>query len=131
MAKFNLKGATVSIDGASGCVESGDIDFGELNLVETTCTTDRVKTYESGTFNAASGSVTINDNSNLIDWLAVYGDGTAQPSAVTILFAWPDTGAATASVSGYITNVSFPVGVDQSFSATFSFTGTGSLSFTP
>ena len=129
--KYNLKGATVNIGGASGCVESGDIDFGELNLVETTCSTDRVKTYEPGTFNAASGSVTINDTSNLIDWLGEYGDGTAQPAAVTILFTWPDTGSAAASVDGYITNVSFPVGVDQSFSATFSFTGTGALTFTP
>ena len=75
--------------------------------------------------------MTINDTGNLSDWLADYGNGTAQPAAITILFTWPDTGDAAASVSGYVTNVSLPIGVDQSFTATFSFTGTGTLTFTP
>jgi len=131
MAKYSLIGATVSIAGDSSCVESGDVDFGELNMVETTCSTDFVRTYVPGTFENASGSVTINDTSALADWLDAYGDDTAVPPPVTILFTWPDTGAATLSVSGFITNVSMPVGVDQAATITFSFTGAAGITFTP
>lgn len=135
MAKFSLIGATVSIGGASSCVESGDVDFGELNLVETTCSTNKTKTYTAGTFNNASGSVTINDDGSLADWLADYGVGTdvsPLPSAVPIIFTWPDTGNAALTFNAYITDVSFPVGVDQAATVTFNFTGSQAVtSFTP
>ena len=131
MAKFSLKNATVSIAGTSSCVTDGNIDFGSLNLVETTCTSDETKTYEPGTFEAASGSVTVNDTTALTDWLAAYGTGTALPSTTTILFTWADTGAATISVTGYITNVTLPSGIDTSFTASFNFKGTGAITFTP
>lgn len=131
MAKFSLKNSTVSIAGTSSCVADGNVDFGELNLVETTCTTDYTKTYEAGTFEAASGSVTLNSTTALSDWLAAYDDGTPPTGTTTILFTWPDTGAAALSVTGFITNVSLPVGVDASYSAAFSFKGTGAITFTP
>jgi hypothetical protein len=131
MAKFSLKGATVSIAGTSSCVSDGNVDFGELNLVETTCTTNYTKTYEAGTFEAASGSVTLNSTTALSAWLGAYDDGTPPTGTTTILFTWPDTGAATISITGFITNVSLPVGVDASYSAAFSFTGTGAITFTP
>lgn len=130
MAKFSLKNATVSIAGTSSCVSDGNIDFGELNLVETTCTTDLTKTYEAGTFEGASGSVTINDTTALAAWLSAYDDGTPPTPSTTVLFTWPDTGAATISVTAFITNVSLPVGVDASYSAAFSFKGTGAITFT-
>lgn len=131
MAKFSLKNSTVSIAGTSSCVADGSIDFGELNLVETTCTTDLVKTYEAGTFEAASGSVTINDTTALADWLTAYGTGAALPASTTILFTWADTGAASISTTGFITNVTTSIGVDQSLSLSFNFTGTGAITFTP
>jgi hypothetical protein len=131
MAKFSLKNATVSIAGTSSCVTDGNIDFGSLNLVETTCTSDETKTYEPGTFEAASGSVTVNDTTALTDWLTAYGTGTTLPSTTTILFTWADTGAATISVTGYITNVTLPSGIDASFTASFNFKGTGAITFTP
>ena len=135
MAKFSLKNATVSIAGTSSCVTDGNIDFGSLNLVETTCTSDETKTYEPGTFEAASGSVTINDTTALTDWLTAFGTDTYGtpniPTTKTILFTWADTGAATISVTGYITNVTLPSGIDASFTASFNFKGTGAITFTP
>lgn len=131
MAKFSLKGATVSIAGTSSCVSDGNVDFGELNLVETTCTTDLTKTYEPGTFEGASGSVTLNDTTALTTWLSAFDDGTPPTGTTTIVFTWPDTGAATISVTGFITNVSLPVGVDASYTASFSFKGTSAITFTP
>jgi hypothetical protein len=129
MGKSSLKGATVSIAGTSSCVSDGNVDFGELNLVDTTCTTDFTKTYEAGTFEAASGSVTINDTTALADWLSAYYDGTPPTPTTTIVFNWPDPGAASISITGFITNVSLPVGVDASYSAAFSFKGTGAITF--
>jgi len=133
MAKFSLVGSTVSIGGSSSCVESGDVNFGELNLVETTCSSDKTKTYTAGTFNNASGSVTINETGSLSSWLTTFGTDSAIPSAVTIVFSWPDSGTAAAlTFTGYITDVSFPVGVDQAATATFNFTGSQAVtSFTP
>lgn len=131
MGRFPLKGATVETSGAgSFCVESGDIDFGELNMVETTCSTDLVKTYEPGTFENASGSFTINSTTPLADLLGDFGDGASAPGSINLIFTWPDSGSAAVTVSGFITNVTFPVGVDQSFTATVSFTGNAALSFT-
>lgn len=123
MAKFSLVGSTVSINGTSSCVESGDVDLGELNLVETTCSSDKTKTYTAGTFNNASGSVTINDTGALADWLSAYGTDAAVPSAVAIVFTWNDAGDAALTFNGYITDVSIPVGVDQAATITFNFTG--------
>jgi hypothetical protein len=132
MAKFSLVGSTVSIDGTSSCVESGDVDLGELNLVETTCSSNKTKTYTAGTFNNASGSVTINDTDALAQWLADYGTDAAIPSSVPIVFNWPDTGTAALTFNAYITDVSFPVGVDQAATITFNFTGSQAItSFTP
>lgn len=132
MAKFSLVGASVSIGGASSCVESGEVDLGELNLVETTCSSNKTKTYTAGTFNNASGSVTINDTGALADWLADYGTDAALPSAVPIIFTWPDTGSAALTFNAYITDVSIPVGVDQAATITFNFTGSQAItSFTP
>jgi hypothetical protein len=132
MAKFSLVGSTVSIDGTSSCVESGDVDLGELNLVETTCSSNKTKTYTAGTFNNASGSVTINDTDALAQWLADYGTDAAIPSSVPIVFTWPDTGTAALTFNAYITDVSFPVGVDQAATITFNFTGSQAItSFTP
>jgi hypothetical protein len=132
MAKFSLVGSTVSIGGTSSCVESGDVDLGELNLVETTCSSNKTKTYTAGTFNNASGSVTINDTTALADWLSDYGTDVAIPSAVAIIFTWPDAGAAALTFNAYITDVSFPVGVDQAATITFNFTGSQAItSFTP
>lgn len=131
MSTFSLKGATATVGGFGGCVESGDIDFGELNLVETTCSSDYTKTYDAGTFNAASGSFTLTSTADLNDILAEFGDGSALPTSQTIIFTWPDTGAANISVTGYITNMSFPVGVDQGFTTTISFTGSAGITFTP
>lgn len=135
MAKFSLIGASVSIGGTSSCVESGDVDLGELNLVETTCSTNKVKSYVAGTFNNASGSVTINDDTALGSWLTAYGVGTeaaALPSAVAIIFTWPDTGSAALTFNGYITNVTLPAGIDQAATITFNFTGSQAItSFTP
>lgn len=128
MAKYSLIGATVGISGALSCVESGDVDFGELNLVETTCSTDKTRTYTAGTFNAASGSVTINDTTALADWLADYGTNAAVPSAVNIAFIWPsDAGGYALDFTGYITDVSAPVGVDQAATITFNFTGSQAI----
>jgi len=135
MAKFSLVGSTVSINGISSCVESGDVDLGELNLVETTCSTNRTKTYTAGTFNNASGSVTINDTTALADWLTYYGTGQDEDTpvgAAPIVFTWPDTGNAALTFNAYITDVSFPVGVDQAATITFNFTGSQAItSFTP
>lgn len=132
MAKFSLVGSTVSIAGNSSCVESGDVDFGELNLVETTCSTNKTKTYVAGTFNSASGSVTINDDTSLANWLTAYGTDAAIPTAVAIVFTWPDSGSAALTFNGFITNVSLPVGVDQAATVTFNFTGSQAItSFTP
>jgi len=134
MAKFSLIGSTVSIGGTSSCVESGDVDFGELNLVETTCSSDKTKTYEAGTFNSASGSVTINSDTALGAWLTAFGKDSdpTLPPAVAIVFGWPDTGTATLTFNGYITDVSLPVGVDQAATITFNFTGSQAItSFTP
>lgn len=128
MSNYSLIGATVSIGGTSSCVESGDVDFGELNLVETTCSTDKTRTYTAGTFNAASGSVTINDTSALADWLADYGTDAVVPSAVSIAFTWPeDAGGYALDFTGYITDVSTPVGVDQAATITFNFTGSQAI----
>ena len=133
MAKFSLVGSTVSIGGTSSCVESGDVDLGELNLVETTCSSDKTKTYTAGTFNNASGSVTINDTTALAQWLSAYGTDTAVPTAVEIIFTWPDAATDSAlTFTGYITDVSIPVGVDQAATITFNFTGSQAItSFTP
>lgn len=134
MAKFSLIGATVSIAGTASCVEAGDIDFGELNLIETTCSTDAVKTFVPGTFNNSSGSVMLNSTDALAAWLTAYDDGLADdepPPPVPVVFNWPDTGAASISVSTALTNVSFPVGVDQAAKATFSFSGVAGVTFTP
>lgn len=134
MAKFSLIGATVTIAGETSCVEAGDIDLGDLNLVETTCSTDVVKTYVPGTHNNATGSVTLNDTGSLLDWLAAYDDGIADdevPAPITITFSWPDTGAATLSVSAILTNVNAPVGVNQAAKWSFRFSGVAALTFTP
>lgn len=134
MAKFSLIGATVSIAGVVSCVEVGDIDLGELNLVETTCSTDAVRTFVAGTFNNASGSVTLNSTDALEDWLAAYDaglDDDEPPAPVTVIFNWPDTGAASISVSSVLTNVSLPVGVDQAAKSSFSFSGVAGITFTP
>lgn len=134
MSKFSLIGATVSIAGVVSCVEAGDIDFGELNLVETTCSTDAVKTYVPGTFNNSSGSVTLNSTDALSDWLGAYDDGLdddVPPAPVPVIYNWPDTGAASISVSSILTNVSFPVGVDQAAKSTFNFSGVAGITFTP
>ena len=131
MATYSLKGALATIAGFGGCVESGDIDFGELNLVETTCSSDYTKTYEAGTFNAASGSITITSTDDFSDLVAEFGDGATNPTAQTIIFIWPDSGSANISLDGYITNISIPVGVDQGFTATISFTGSAAITFTP
>lgn len=137
MAKFSLIGSTVSIGGTSSCVESGDVDFGELNLVETTCSSDKTKTYEAGTFNSASGSVTINSDTALAGWLTTFGKDVEAvatlPPAVTIVFAWPDSATPAAlTFTGYVTDVSLPVGVDQAATITFNFTGSQAItSFTP
>jgi hypothetical protein len=132
MAKFSLVGSKVSIAGEESCVESGDVDLGELNLVETTCSSDKTRTYEAGTFNAATGSVTINDDTALADWLAAYGTDAAVPTPVEIIFTWPDTGAAALTFTAFITDVSLPVGVDQAAVVTFNFNGSQAItSFTP
>jgi hypothetical protein len=131
MAKYSLIGSTVSIGGESSCVESGDIDFGELNMVETTCSTDKTRTFVPGTFENATGSVTINDTGALADWLDDFGDDSDLPAPVTIVFTWPDAGNALVSVLANITNVSLPVGVDQAATITFTFTGTAGITFTP
>lgn len=131
MAKFSLIGATVSIAGVLSCVESGDIDLGELNLVETTCSTDTTKTYVAGTHNAASGSVMLNSTDALSDWLAAYegADPDVPPLPVPVILTWPDTGAAAVTVSAIIQNASFPVGVDQAVKTTFKFSGVAALAF--
>jgi hypothetical protein len=134
MAKYSLIGATVSIDGTSSCVEAGDVDFGDRNLVETTCSTDAVKTYVAGTLNNATGNVTLNDTGALTDWLAAYDDGLdtdTPPPPVTVIFTWPDTGEASLSVSAVITNVNAPVGVNQNAKWSFRFSGVANLTFTP
>lgn len=126
MAKYSLAGSTVSIDGNSSCVESGDVDLGELNLVEVTCSSDFQKKYAAGTHNACSGSVTINDSTEMSAWLTSYGTSSAIPAAVEIVFTWGD-GAAALTVTGYITNVSASVGVDQAAMLTFNFSGSQSI----
>jgi hypothetical protein len=132
MAKFSLVGATVSVGGTSGCVESGNIDFGELNMVDTTCSTDETKTYVPGTFEGASGSITINDDTLLSAFETAYNKAVGDtPETTAVIFTWPDAGDAAITVTAFVTNVSFTSGVDQSMSVTATFTGTGDITFTP
>jgi hypothetical protein len=130
MAKFSLVGATVSVGGTSGCVESGNIDFGELNMVDTTCSTDETKTYVPGTFEGASGSITINDDTLLSAFETAYNKAVGDdPETTAITFVWADTAGTSVEVTGFITNLSYTAGVDQSISVTATFTGTGDITF--
>lgn len=136
MAKISLIGATASIAGVESCVEAGDIDLGDLNLVETSCSTDAVKTYVAGTFNNATGSVTLNQTDALLDWLEAFDSGLdadppVPPVAVPVIYNWPDPGAASITVSSIITNVNAPIGVNQAGKWTFRFSGVAGLTYTP
>jgi hypothetical protein len=129
MAKFSLVGSTVTVGATSGCVESGNIDFGELNMVDTTCSTDETKTYVPGTFEGASGSITINDDTLLTAFEAAYNKAVGDdPETTDITFTWSDD-VASVTVTGFVTNLSYTAGVDQSMSVTATFTGTGDIAY--
>jgi hypothetical protein len=137
MAKFNAAGSlfltgTAGVAPATtvGQVISGDVDFGSLNLVDSTTTADGTKTSLPGTFEPMSMNVTV-------EWDPAEGGAAAAMTAylaktlVSGGVTFADTGGAAVFSDGYWTNVSSPVAVDDKMQATFAFQGSGARTFTP
>ncbi len=136
MAKFSIAGALIQTGTAGGApattigqVISGEIEFGSLNLIDSTVTTDGTKTNLAGTFEPISLSA-------VVMWdPAEAGAAAAMTSylAKTLCaggVTFPNTGAATVFSDGFWVNVTAPIAVDDKMQATFTFTGSGSRTFT-
>lgn len=137
MAKYSANGASVVYGTAAGTpatalgqVESGDADFGELTMTDVSTLDTTRKDYVPGLHESFSFSC-------VVTWdPALTGHGAAMTAylAKTKISAgliFPDTGAAIVYSDGYWTNVTPAVAVDGKLSATFTFKGTGALTFTP
>jgi len=136
MAKFNAAGSLIKTGTAGGApattigqVISGSVDFGSLNLVDSTTTGDGRKTSIPGTFEPMGIDVTV-------QWdPAETGAASAMTSylAKTLVSAgltFSNTDASTAISDGYWTNVTAPIAVDDRLQATFTFQGSGAITYT-
>jgi hypothetical protein len=134
--KFSAKGAIINTGTKSvapatqiGQVESGEVDFGELNLINVTTLEDLRKNYVPGTHEAMSMNVTVTWDPALIGHAAAM-TAYLNKTEVSAGLTYPDTGAAVVYSNGFWTNVSTPVAVDGKLSAAFNFSGSGELTFT-
>jgi len=113
-----------------GQVRSSDIDFGNLNLVDSTCSTDGTKTREAGTFEPLSGSVTCafdGAEAGIAACITAYLAKTKISFGVT----YADAGAAVVYSDGYVTGVTGPAaGVDTLSEVTITLEGTGARTYT-
>lgn len=136
MAKFPAAGALFKTGTAGGApattigqIISGDVDFGSLNMIDSTVTTDGTKTNLAGTFEPMSINVTVM-------WDPAEAGAAAAMTAylaktlVSAGITFPDTGAAVVYSDGYWSNISSPVAVDGKMEATFAFKGSGARTFT-
>jgi hypothetical protein len=136
MAKFSAAGTLFKTGTAGGApattigqVISGDVDFGSLNMIDTTVTTDGTKTNLAGTFEPMSVNVTV-------VWDPAETGAAAAMTAylaktlVSAGLTFPDTGAAVVFSDGYWTNVTAPVAIDDKMQASFTFMGSGARTFT-
>lgn len=137
MAKYSANGSSVVYGTAGatpaadlGQVESGDVDFGELTLtgVDTLDTTREESV--PGTFKAFSFSCVVTWDPALTGHAAAMTAYLAK-TKISAGFIFPDTGAAIVYSDGWWTNITPAVAVDGKLSATFTFKGTGALTFTP
>lgn len=138
MAKFNAAGATFLWGAAAGApdttigqVISGDVDFGNLNMVDSTTIDNTRKTAIPGTFEPLQINVTVqwdpvttsvNHDDILTDFLA------KTTKAVGVKFANSD--ASFVYADGNWTSVTSAVAVDDRMQASFSFQSTGAVTYT-
>jgi hypothetical protein len=137
MAKFSCNGTSLKYGTAGGApastagqVESGDADFGELNMTEVNTLDTSRDEHVPGTHQSFSFSVTVTWDPADVGHAAIMTAYTGK-TKVSAGFAYSDTGAAVVYSDGYWTNCTVPVAVNGKLSATFSFRGTGALTFTP
>lgn len=113
-----------------GQVRSSDIDFGSLNMVDSTVSTDGTKTNLPGTFEPMSGSVTVafdGAEAGIAACITAYLNKTLVSFGVT----FADAGTAVVYSDGYVTNVTAPAaGVDTLSECTITLMGTGARTYT-
>ncbi len=113
-----------------GQVRSSDIDFGSLNLVDSTTSTDGTKTNLAGTFEPLSGTVTVafdGAEAGIAACITAYLAKTLSSFGVT----YADAGLAVVYSDGFVTNVSGPAaGVDTLSEVTITLMGSGARSYT-
>ncbi len=113
-----------------GQVRSSDIDFGSLNLVDSTTSTDGTKTNLAGTFEPLSGTVTVafdGAEAGIAACITAYLAKTLISFGVT----YADAGLAVVYSDGFVTNVSGPAaGVDTLSEVTITLMGSGARSYT-
>lgn len=136
MAKFPAQG-TLFKTGAAGSapattigqVISGDVDFGSVNMIDSTVTSDATKTNLAGTFEPMSINVTVQWDPAEAGAAAVMTAYLAK-TLVSAGLTFPDTGAAVVFSDGFWTNVTAPVAIDDKMQASFTFMGSGARTFT-
>ena len=112
-----------------GQVRSSDIDWGAINMVDSTVATDGTKTNLPGTKEPLSGSVTVAFDGAEAGMAAA---ATAWTGKTLISFGvtYADAGAAAIYSDGYVTNISGPgAGVDTLSEVTITLMGSGTATY--
>ena len=128
---FKIGTAGVAPATTVGQVRSSDIDWGSLNLVDSTVSTDGTKTNVAGTFSPLSGSVTVafdGADTGIAACMTAYTAKTLVSFGVT----YADAGTAVVYSDGFVIGVSGPAaGVDNLSEVTIKFEGSGARTYTP
>lgn len=135
MAKFNAAASLIQTGSAGGApattigqVVSGSVDFGSLNLVDSTTTDEGRKTNLPGTFEPLSIDVTVQwdpAEAGAAAAMTAYLAKTLVSAGLTL----SNTAASTIVSDGYWTNVTAPVAIDDRLQASFTFQGSGAITY--
>ena len=137
MARYCLKGALVKIGTAGaapattlGQVLSGSADLGQVNFADLTVIGDETKVHCAGTKDAMTLEVVVVFDPDDTNHDAVL-DAYIANTKISAGFTFPNTGASVIYADGFWKNVTVPLeGPDGKMTATFSFQGTGPLTYT-
>jgi hypothetical protein len=132
-----LKGALVKIGAAGGApattlgqVLSGSVDLGQVNFADLTVIGDETKVHCAGTKDAMTMEVVVLFDPDVTEQDTVL-DAYIANTKVSAGVTFPQTAAVFYS-DGFWKNATIPLeGPDGKMTATFSFQGTGPITYTP
>lgn len=113
-----------------GQVRASDIDWGSLNLVDSTTSTEGTKTNLAGTKEPLSGSVTVAFDGAEAG-IAAAASAWAAKTLISFGVTYADAGSAVIYSDGFVTNISGPAaGVDTLSEVTITLMGSGPATYT-